>query len=375
MVTFRQFIEAHDVIDARDELALRLVESNVNLADLNRGLDIISEWGYNPFRTGTEMGGTTAGAALGSAFGPLGTFAGGVLGNVGGRAASWLAGKAFGGVTVDPISPVHKQARDAVDKLMNLLQQSSQGQGSKAFSDPKRQKYLNNIKKVKDFLDTSAETPTQIDADRNTAKDAELKAAGDEKGTSVSGYLKNIEGQGLGPRFLRWLGSKTDSIPVLNKEKGLRRAIAQGMDALQTWAAENPKKAAVLDAAAGLGGAAAGAAGAAKIQGAISNFQQGSAAQPQAQQQAQPQQPQQPQQQGGDFQRPSSQVQSLPSGRIDNGQLGDSGFISQPAPAPAPAASPAPAPRIRRPRTTTRSIEGTLKGAFSDEEMAKILGR
>ena len=56
MVTFRQFIEAHDVIDARDELALRLVESNVNLADLNRGLDIISEWGYNPFRTGTEMG-------------------------------------------------------------------------------------------------------------------------------------------------------------------------------------------------------------------------------------------------------------------------------------------------------------------------------
>lgn len=369
MVTFRQFVEAHDVIDARDELASRLVESNIDLVALNRGLDIVCEWSFNPFRTGTETGATTAGAALGSAFGPFGTMLGGLVGGLGGKAASYLAGKAFGDVTVTPLSPLHRQAKDAVDKLLNLMQQSSQGPGAQAFSDPRRQKYLNNVKKIKDFLDSSAETPTQIDADRNQAKDAELKKAGDEKGTSVSGYLKNIEGQGLGPRFLRWLGSKADSIPVLNKEKGLRRAIAQGMDALQAWAAENPKKAAVLDAAAGLGGAVAGAAGAAKIQGAISNLNQGSGQaqpqqQPQAQQQAQPQQQAQAQQQGGDFQRPSSQVQSLPSGRIDNGQLGDAGFISQPAPAPAPA--PAQAPRIRRPRTTTRSIEGKFPGVLPD---------
>jgi len=257
MRSFTEYTEAKDVFEAKEHLATRLIESQVDVAALNRGLQIILEYEYNPARTGLEVGATAAGATLGSAMGPLGAIGGGLVGGMAGKAVSGVAGKLMSGVTVDPLHPTHLQAKDAVDKLYNLIQKSSQGEPD-FYKDSQRQKYIGSIKKIKDYFDTTAELPQQIDKERNQKMDMDLRQRGETQGTSVSGFLKKVEGEGKVPEFLRWLGKKVENIPVLNQEMGLRRAIAKGMDSLQVWAKQNPKKAAVLNATAGIAGAVAG---------------------------------------------------------------------------------------------------------------------
>lgn len=306
MKSFTAYTEAKDVLEVKEHLAKTLIESNVDIAALNQGLQVILEYEYNPARTGLEVGATAAGATLGSALGPLGAVGGGLVGGMAGKAVSNIAGKFMKGAQVDPIHPVHLQAKDAVDKLYDLIQKSSEGDNANFYKDSQRQKYIGSVKKIKDYFDTTATLPQQIDKERNQKLDADLRQRGDAQGTSISGALKKVEGEGKVPQFLRWLGKKVENIPILNQEMGLRRAIAKGMDSLQIWAKENPKKAAVLNTTAGIAGAVAGVGAAGALSGPSTPDPKKIRSDSVTSRDA------------GEYLRPGPEVKSLPSGRIDN---------------------------------------------------------
>jgi hypothetical protein len=316
MRSFNEYALSQDYKSVREELANHLIESNVDVAKLNQVFDIINEegWNYNPAKTGTEMGAAAAGATLGSALGPLGTVAGGVAGGLAGKAASGVMGKLFQGARVEPMEPVHKQAQQAIDKLMALLSKSpaekisDEDHQKKLSADPTASKYLNSVAKIKNYLDNTGKLANQIDKYRNRVLDKSLKQGG-----GLSSTLKGIPG-------LKWLGKVIEKVPILNQDKGLRRSVAKSMDALQVWATQNPKKAAVLNAAAGAAGAATGVYGASKLQQAFTPSTQASREQPKPE----------PEQAIGDDSvtsrnageylgsRKTSQAKGFSSGKVDN---------------------------------------------------------
>jgi len=311
MRNFNEYALSQDYKSVRQELANHLIESNVDVAALNQVFDIINEegWNYNPAKTSTEMGAAAAGATLGSALGPVGTIAGGVAGGLAGKAASGVMGKLFQGARVEPMEPVHKQAQQAIDKLIALISKSpsekisDEEHKTKLSADPAASKYLNIVAKIKNSLDNTGKIANQLDKYRNGVLDKSLKQGG-----GLSGTLKGIPG-------LKWLGKVIEKVPILNQDQGLRRSIAKSMDSLQVWATQNPKKAAVLNAAAGAAGAATGVYGASKLQQAFTPSTQ--ASQP-AKEQPKPE----PEQTRGN--RPSSQVKGFSSGKVDNSAtLGD----------------------------------------------------
>lgn len=325
MRSFNEYALTQDYRTVRQELANHLIESNVDVRALNQVFDIINEegWDYNPAKTGFEAGTAAAGLTLGSALGPVGAIAGGAIGGLAGRAATNLAGKAFQGTRVEPMEPVHKQAQQAIDKLLTLLSKSpaekisDEDHQKKINSDPIASKYFKSVAKIKNYLDDNSKLANQLDKYRNRVLDKSLSQGG-----GLSGTLKSIPG-------LKWLGSLIQNVPILNQDKGLRRKISQGMDALQSWATENPKKAAVLNAAIGAAGAATGVYGASKLQQAMATSPQ-----PQAAKEQPKPEPEQPKPEPGQPRdnRPSSQVKGFPSGKVDNSAaFGDESATSRDA--------------------------------------------
>lgn len=274
MNNFKEFLISEEVLDAKNDLAIHLIKSKIDLKDFNKSLQIIQEWGYNPFATFGKSAAAGAGAVLGSAFGPAGTALGGMAGGALGSLGSSLAGKFMKGAKVDPVSGPYKQAIQAVDALSKMLGQQDV-QANKNAAAIKQN--VDNLQKNLQGLEPQI---TQIDQQRNQSLDTKLQAGG-----GIGASLRGADSSTKLGQLQNWIGEKIKGIPALNQDQGLRRAMAKGMDAIQDWASKNPKKAALINIGSGIAGGLAGAVGAAKLQQGFQGTQQ----QPQQQQQQQPQ--------------------------------------------------------------------------------------
>jgi hypothetical protein len=245
MKTFKNFFENQEKIDVYNDLAKFMVKEGVNVQQFRHGLDLVlNEWQYNPFKNAANMGASGAGAVFGSAFGPVGTAVGGALGGLAGKAGNYLAGKAMGRASTSPILPAYEKAAAAVAELNAAMGKVA----TPAAADLKS--------KVAELQSTLTQTKTSFDnvnKAENERLDAELKSGG-----GWAGKLKGVQGDGKVAGMARWLGGALEKIPAMKQDAGLRRAMAKGMDAINAWAKENPKKAAMLNAAAGAGGAVLG---------------------------------------------------------------------------------------------------------------------
>lgn len=249
-LNFQHYVESRvlgETFDAKQDLAQYLSESGIDLIKFNAGLDIIAEWGFNPLKTFAQSGATGAGAVAGSALGPAGTVLGGMAGNALGKAGTALAGKAMAGSRVQSIQPVYKQAVQAVDSLSKMLSAPDME------NVPDAQSAKQGLQNVQTNLQQLGSAIPNIDKQRNQTLDQKLQAGG-----GVGNKLRNAQGDGKAAKGMRWLGDKIKNIPALNKDQGLRRAMATGMDAVQAWADKNPKKATALNLGAGVAGGLAG---------------------------------------------------------------------------------------------------------------------
>jgi len=245
--------------EAREDLARYLVESGVDIERFNEGLGLIAEWGWNPFKTFGKSAATGTGAVLGSALGPVGTAVGGLAGNVAGELGSKALGKFIGKARVQSIAPVYQQAVQAVNTLSQMLDAPDMQ------SVPDAQNLKQNVMQVHQNLDLLKDKIGLIDQQRNANLDMQLNA-----GKGWGGKLRGASGDNSISKGMRWLGDKIKNIPILNQDMGLRRAISKGMDGVQQWAANNPKKAAALNIGAAGAGALTGALGAAGVKSAFS---------------------------------------------------------------------------------------------------------
>lgn len=264
---FREFI-VRDEEEAIFEASYALVRSGVDVEKLNQGLDQIilheKNWSFNPFRTFGNAGAATAGAVLGSALGPVGTVAGGALGALAGKGIDWLTGKFMGGASIEKIKPAFDNAVQAVSKLQQLLNTT------KLPNNPKMIQFKQNMDKIANNFAKfqGIDIGGQLDSHRNQELDAKLAAGG-----GLGGWLRSFKGTNAVSGALKWLGNKAKDIPALNTDMAFRRALAKGVDSLDDWAKENPKKAMLLNIGAGVGGAAAGAIGAHGVQNLFSRPQ------------------------------------------------------------------------------------------------------
>lgn len=266
-LSFKSYQIQKDTFEAKSSLAQHLVESGVDLEKFNQGLQIIQEWGFNPFKSFGKSAATGAGAVLGSALGPAGTALGGMAGGAVGELGSRAVGHAMKGATVQPIQPAYQQAVQAVDALSQMLDAPD------VQAVPDAQKLKQNISQVQQSLQGLGNSIAPIDQQRNATLDKNLEAGG-----GWGAKLRGATGTGKMAQGMRALGDKIKNIPALNKDMGLRRAMAQGMDSLNAWAQQNPKKAAVLNVGSSIAGGVTGAMGAGSLQNAFA----GSPQQPQA---------------------------------------------------------------------------------------------
>lgn len=268
-LSFKNYQTKKDYSEAKDSLAQHLVESGVDLEKFNQGLQIIQEWGWNPFKSFGKSAATGAGAVLGSALGPAGTALGGMAGGAVGELGSRAVGHAMKGATVQSIQPVYQQAVQAVDALSKMLDAPD----VQAVPDSKKLKQ--NISQVQQSLQGLGNSIAPIDQQRNATLDKNLEAGG-----GWGAKLRGATGTGMMGKGMRALGDKIKNIPALNKDMGLRRAMSQGMDSLNAWAQKNPKKAAVLNVGSSIAGGVTGAMGAGSLQNAFAGSPQ--APQPQS---------------------------------------------------------------------------------------------
>jgi hypothetical protein len=245
MKTFKNFFENQEKADVYDDLAKFMVKEGVDVQQFRHGLDLVlNEWQYNPFKTAANMGASGAGAVLGSALGPVGTALGGVAGGLVGKAGNYLAGKAMGKATASPILPAYEKVAAAVAELNAAMGKVA----TPAAADLKKK-----VAGLQNALTQAKTSFNNVNKAENERLDAELKSGG-----GWAGKLQGMQGDGKMAGMARWLGGALEKIPVMKQDAGLRRAMAKGMDAINAWAKENPKKAAMLNAAAGAGGAVLG---------------------------------------------------------------------------------------------------------------------
>jgi hypothetical protein len=159
---------------------------------------------------------------------------------------------------------------------------------------------------LKQSLDSAKTTFATVNQKENERLDNYLKLGG-----GWAGQLKSATGTGKMGDLSRWLGGALEKLPAMKQDAGLRRAMAKGMDSLQAWAASNPKKAAMLNAAAGLSGAALGGMAGGALGGGPSA--------PQQQDQNATQQPVQTAQNTIPSKSGSPEIQGFQSGMVDNG--------------------------------------------------------
>ncbi len=274
-----------------------MVHEGIDVPKFRKGLQLVLEWGFNPFKTAANMGASGAGAVLGSALGPVGTALGGVAGGLAGKAGSALAGKFMGKATTAAILPAYEKAQQAIADLNAAL-----GNVAAPEAAPLKQDMAN----LKQSLDNAKTTVATVNQKENERLDNYLKLGG-----GWAGQLKSATGTGKMGELSRWLGGALERIPVMKQDAGLRRAMAKGMDSLQAWAASNPKKAAMLNAAAGLGGAALGGMAGGALGGGPNA--------PQQQDQNTPQQPTQTAQNAIPSKSGPTEIQGFQSGIVDNG--------------------------------------------------------
>jgi len=196
--------------------------------------------------------------------GPVGTVAGGALGALAGKGIDWLTGKFMGGASVEKIKPAFDNAVQAVSKLQQLLKTTELP------NNPKMIQFKQNMDKIANNFAKfqGIDIGGQLDAHRNQELDAKLAAGG-----GLGGWLRSFKGTNAVSGALKWLGNKAKDIPALNTDMAFRRALAKGVDSLDDWARDNPKKAMLLNIGAGVGGAAAGALGAHGVQNLFSRPQ------------------------------------------------------------------------------------------------------
>lgn len=115
---FSNYVGRRDIDDARASLVEHLVQSGVDVQLFSEGLDLVQEWGWNPFKTFAQSGATGAGAVAGSAFGPVGTALGGMAGSALGAGANALAGKVMDGSRIKPVAPVYQAAVKAAGQFI-----------------------------------------------------------------------------------------------------------------------------------------------------------------------------------------------------------------------------------------------------------------
>ena len=254
MSTFRNFFYIQEKRDIYGHAASYMIEHGVDVKEFQRGLNLVLEaWNYNPFKAAAGAGATGAGAVIGSAFGPVGTALGGMAGGLLGKGTNALAGKFMKGATTTAIAPEFAKVKNALNDLNNALSQ---------VATPEAAPLKTSVQTLQTNLASIEPSISTIDKKENERLDSVLKTGG-----GWAGNLKNVANQGFMGKTARALGSAMEKIPALNQDQGLRRAMAKGMDALQTWAQTNPKKAAMLNAAAGIGGAALGGLGAGAMGG------------------------------------------------------------------------------------------------------------
>jgi len=128
---------------------------------------------------------------------------------------------------------------------------------------PDAQNLKQNVSQVQQSLQGLGSSIAPIDQQRNATLDQNLQAGG-----GWGNKLRNAQGSGKIAQGMRALGDKIKNIPALNKDMGLRRAMAQGMDSLNVWAQQNPNKAAALNIGSAVAGGVAGAMGAGAFQNA-----------------------------------------------------------------------------------------------------------
>lgn len=251
-LSFQNYSNQKDISEAKLDLASYLVTSGIDIEKFNEGVQIISEWGWNPFKSFGTSAATGAGAMLGSALGPAGMALGGMAGNAAGQLASKGVGSLMKGAMVQPITPVYQQAVQAVGSLSQMLSSPDMAQM------PQVAALKQNVDQVQQSLQGMQQEIPPIDQQRNAELDQKLQAGG-----GLGGKLRSAQ-QGT---WSNWLGQKIQNIPALNKDMGLRRAMAQGMDAMNAWAEKNPKKASLLNMGATVAGGVAGAMGAGAAMG------------------------------------------------------------------------------------------------------------
>lgn len=267
-LSFNEYAHQQNISEVKLELASYLVESGVDVEKLNEAMQIIAEWGWNPFASFGKGFGAGGGAALGSALGPAGMVAGAALGGAAGNLVNKGVGAVMKGARVEPIAPAYQQAVQAVDNLSKML--SAPDVQAVMANVPNGEQLQQGVGQVQQNLQGMADSIPHIDQNRNQQLDAKLQAGG-----GIGGKLRGAD-QGT---WANWLGQKIQNIPALNKDMGLRRAMAQGMDAMQAWAQQNPKKAALINMGAGIAGGVAGATGASAAADAFSGSGQPAAIQ------------------------------------------------------------------------------------------------
>ena len=254
MGTFKTFFNTQEKNDTYGHAVSYMASQGVDIKEFHRGLSIVlKEWGYNPFKAAAGAGATGAGAVVGSAFGPVGTALGGMAGNLIGKGTSALAGKVMKGATTTALAPEFAKVKSALNDLNNALAQ---------VATPEAAPLKTSVQTLQTNLDTIEPSIATIDKKESERLDSVLNVGG-----GWAGKLKNVASQGFMGKAARALGSAMEKVPMLKQDMGLRRAMAKGMDSLQAWAKDNPKKAAMLNAAAGIGGAALGGLGAGAMGG------------------------------------------------------------------------------------------------------------
>jgi len=259
MKSFNEYAQDKDIKSINESTALMIVEKNIDPEALNELAEIFLE--FNPLALAGGLGGAAVGGLPGAM---AGGYAGGKAGE---KAKNW-----FKGGQNQKVTPALQKAKKAVANLVNSIGSAEKSGG------------VQNLDAVKT-------TATQLNKTLSTMDEPVQKV--DQQWTQAQEKVRKEKGgiaqktQGLGEKIgsnkktgaRSWIGDKFQkaagamkNVDALNKQGGVRGAVAGAGDKLAKWAEKNPRlaKAAKLGAtgaamgtayALGAGGGEEGAGG------------------------------------------------------------------------------------------------------------------
>lgn len=237
MKSFNEYAQDKDINSINESTARMIVEKNIDPEALNELAEVFLE--FNPM----ALAGGLSGAAVGGLPGAVaGGYAGGKAGE---KAKNW-----FKGGQNQKVTPALQKAKQAVANLVNSIGSAEKSGGVQNLDAVKA-----TATQLNKTLSTMDEPVQKVDQQWTQAQDKVRKEKGGvaqqtQKLANKIGGDKNSGARSwIGDKFQKAAGAMKN-VDALNKQGGVRGAVAGAGDKLAKWAEKNPRlaKAAKLGA-------------------------------------------------------------------------------------------------------------------------------